>query len=97
MNKAMIDSYLRNLFGQVIGAITIVSQTSGVGSPTNFGSSEWLLVANALWASLVPVVIRYAKKSDPAFGLIAETATAEVTKKISTAAAAKKKAPAKKK
>jgi hypothetical protein len=96
MNKAMIESYLRNLLGQIIGAATIVSQTSDV-AVTSFGSSEWLLVANALWASLVPVVIRYAKKSDPAFGLVAEQVTAEVTKKISTTAAAKKKAPAKKK
>jgi hypothetical protein len=96
MNKAMIESYLRNLLGQVIGAVTIVSQSSDV-AVTSFGSSEWLLVANALWASLVPVAIRYAKKSDPAFGLVAEQVTAEVTKKISTAAAAKKKAPAKKK
>lgn len=91
MNKAMIDSYLRNLLGQIIGAVTIVTQTSGVGSPVDFGQGEWLLVANALWASLVPVAIRYAKKSDPAFGRVAEALTAEVTKKISATAKAKKK------
>jgi hypothetical protein len=91
MNKAMIDSYLRNLLGQLVGAITIVSQTSDVGSPINFGASEWLLVANVLWTTLIPVAIRYAKKSDPAFGRVAEAVVAEVTKKISTAAAAKKK------
>ena len=93
MNKAMIDSYLRNLLGQVVGAGVVVSQATGV-SLADFGQSEYLLVANALWASLVPVVIRYAKKSDPAFGLVAEVAVAQVTKKVNTATkkpAAKKK------
>ena len=74
MNKAMIESYVRNLAGQVIGAVMIVIQTSGISSPLEFGSSEWLLVANALWASLVPVALRYVNKKDPAFGRIAEAA-----------------------
>lgn len=90
--KAMLDSYARNLLGQVFAAVAIVTQTSGISSPIEFGSGEWLLVANALWGSLVPVLIRYAKKSDPAFGRVAEAATAEVTKKLAVA-----KAPAKKK
>ena len=90
MNKAMIESYARNLVGQVFGAIVIVTQTSGVASPVDFGSSEWLLVTNALWASLVPVALRFINKKDPAFGLVAEKAAAEVSKKI-TAKAKKKK------
>ena len=94
MNKAMLDSYLRNLLGQVVGAITIVSSTSGISNPSNFGQHEWLLVANALWASLLPVALRYVNKKDPAFGRVAEVAAAEVTKKISSAV---KKSPAKKK
>jgi hypothetical protein len=93
MNKAMIESYLRNLLGQVVGSAVVVSQATGV-SLAEFGQSEYLLVANALWASLVPVVIRYAKKSDPAFGLVAEVAVAEMTKKVNTAT---KKTAAKKK
>jgi hypothetical protein len=94
MNKAMIESYLRNLAGQVVGAITIVSQTSGITSPANFGSSEWLLVANAMWASLVPVALRFVNKKDPAFGRVAEVVLAEATKKVNTVTkkpAAKKK------
>ena len=91
MNKAMIESYARNLLGQVIGATMIVIQTSGISSPLEFGSGEWLLVANALWASLVPTALRWVNTKDPAFGPFAETAAATVTKKISTAAAAKKK------
>ena len=98
MNKAMIESYVRNLAGQVIGAVIIVTQTSGISTPLDFGSSEWLLVANALWASLVPVALRYVNKKDPAFGKVAEAAAADVSKKIvKKAAAAKKKTAATKK
>ena len=96
MNKAMIESYLRNLAGQVIGAVMIVMQTSGVSSPLDFSTSEWLLVANALWASLIPVALRWANKQDPAFGRVAEVAAAEVSKKLSTTASAAKKPAAKK-
>ena len=96
MNKAMIESYLRNLAGQVIGAVMIVSQTSGISSPLDFSGSEWLLVANALWASLVPVALRYINKADPAYGRVAAVAAAEVSKKLSTAAASAKKPAAKK-
>jgi hypothetical protein len=94
MNKAMIESYLRNLVGQVFGAVMIVSQTSGISSPLDFSGAEWLLVANALWASLVPVALRYINKQDPAYGRVAEVAAAEVSKKLSTAAASAKKKPA---
>ena len=90
INKAAIESYVRNLLGQVIGAVMIVSQTSGIGSPLEFGSSEWLLVANALWASIIPTALRWLNKKDPAFGRIAEVAAKEVSKKL--AAAPKKKA-----
>ncbi len=93
MNKAMIESYVRNLIGQVFGAMVIVSQTSGLDMPFGFGQSEWLLVANTLWSSLVPVALRYINKKDPAFGFIAQKAAEEVSKKISSTA---KKAPVKK-
>jgi len=96
MNKAVIESYLRNLLGQVVGAIMIVVQTSGIASPIDFGTSEWLLVANALWASLIPVILRWVNKQDPAFGAVAAVAAKEVSKKLSTAAASAKKPAAKK-
>ncbi len=96
MNKAALESYLRNLLGQVIGAVIIVTQTSGVASPIDFGTSEWLLVANALWASLIPVILRWVNKKDPAFGLVAEVAVKEVSKKLATEAAKAKKPAAKK-
>ena len=91
MNKAMLESYVRNLLGQVVAGVVVVSSATGIGSPLDFGQSEWLLVANSLWASLIPVVLRWVNKKDPAFGPFAETATATVTKKISAAAAKKKK------
>jgi uncharacterized membrane protein YbaN (DUF454 family) len=97
MNKAVIESYLRNLLGQVVGAIMIVMQTSGIASPVDFGTSEWLLVANALWASLIPVLLRWVNKQDPAFGAVAAVAAKEVSKKLSSAASSAKKKPAAKK
>jgi hypothetical protein len=69
----------------------IVTQTSGIASPLDFGGSEWLLVANALWASVIPTALRWVNKKDPAFGRVAEVVAAEVGKKLSTAAASAKK------
>ena len=93
INKAAIESYVRNLAGQIIGAIMIVTQTSGVPSPLEFGAGEWLLVANALWASIIPTALRWLNKKDPAFGRIAAVAAAEVGKKLASSA---KKAPTEK-
>ena len=81
INQALIESYVRNLLGQVIAAATIVSSTSHV-SVVNFNSHQWGLVANALWGSVVPVILRFVNKKDPAFGLVAEQATDAVTSKL---------------
>lgn len=91
INKAAIESYVRNLLGQVIGAVMIVSQTSGIASPLEFGSGEWLLVANALWASIIPTALRWLNKKDPAFGRVAEVAAKEAGKKLADAADKAKK------
>jgi hypothetical protein len=91
INQAMIESYVRNLIGQVIGAATVVAAATHV-SIANFNGHEWLLVANSLWASLVPVALRYVNKKDPAFGMVAQLATQAVTKKLDEAAAPKKSA-----
>jgi hypothetical protein len=90
MNKAAIESYARNLVGQVFAAVMIVTQTSGISSPLEFSSGEWLLVANALWGSLIPTLLRWANKKDPAFGRVADGLATEVTKKL--AEESKKKA-----
>ena len=91
--KTMLDSYLRNLLGVALALVTTTMANAGVSSPLDFGTAEWLTVANGLWAAAVPTLLRYVNKKDPAFGLIAEVATKEVSKKLSEAA---KKAPAKK-
>lgn len=95
MNAAALESYLRNLLGQLIGAIVIVGQTSGIVSPVEFTLTEWLLVANALWASAIPTLLRWINKKDPAFGRVAEVVAVEVGKKLASEAA-KKSAPKKK-
>ena len=89
--KAMLSSYLRNLLGVVLALVTTTMANSGVASPLDFGTAEWLTVANGLWAAAVPTLLRYINKQDPAFGLVAEVAAKEVSKKLSEAA---KKAPA---
>jgi hypothetical protein len=91
--KSMLDSYLRNLLGVVLALVTTTMVGAGVSSPLDFGTAEWLTVANGLWAAAVPTLLRYLNKKDPAFGVVAEVAAKEVSKKLSEAA---KKAPAKK-
>jgi type IV secretory pathway TrbD component len=97
--KAMLDSYLRNLLGVALALTTTTMASAGVASPLDFGVSEWLTVANGIWAAAVPTLIRYVSKKDPAFGLVAEVAAKEVSKKLATAAkkASSKKGPANKK
>ena len=90
--KTMLDSYLRNLLGVVLALVSTTMASAGLSSPLDFGTSEWLTVANGLWAAAVPTLLRYINKQDPAFGLVAEVAAKEVSKKLSEAA---KKAPAK--
>jgi type IV secretory pathway TrbD component len=90
--KAMLDSYLRNLLGVALALVTTTMASAGVASPLDFGTSEWLTVANGIWAAAVPTLIRYLSKKDPAFGLVAEVAAKEVSKKLADAA---KKAPTK--
>ena len=96
--KAMLDSYLRNLLGVVLALVTTTMASAGVASPLDFGTSEWLTVANGVWAAAVPTLIRYLSKKDPAFGLVAEVAAKEVSKKLASAAKkpAAKKSVAKK-
>ncbi len=98
MNKAMIESYLRNLFGVVLALVVTAMTNAGVSSPVELTTGDWLTVANGLWAAAVPTLLRYVNKKDPAFGRIAKVAVAEVSKKLDeTAKAEKAKKPAAKK
>jgi hypothetical protein len=91
--KLMIGSYARNLLGVVLALITTTMTSSGLASPLDFGTAEWLTVANGLWAAAIPTILRYLNKLDPAFGLVGEVAAKEASKKLSAAA---KKASTKK-
>ena len=81
--KSMLDSYIRNLVGQVAAAIVLVGNGA---SPQTFTASQWADVSNVLWTTLIPVLLRYINKKDPAFGLIAkpllESAQKETAKAI---------------
>lgn len=85
-NKAMLESYLRNLLGVVLALITTTMASANVSSPLDFGVAEWLTVANGLWAAAVPTVLRYINKKDPSFGLVAVVVADGVSAKLETAA-----------
>ncbi len=85
MNKAIIESYLRNLLGVGLALVTVAMTNAGVASPLDLGAGDWLSVANGLWAAAVPTLLRYINKKDPAFGLVAEVAVAGVSKKLDEA------------
>lgn len=91
--KAMLESYLRNLLGVALALVAGTMTTAGLSSPLDFSASEWLAVANGIWAAAVPTLLRWVNTKDPAFGRVAEAVAKEVSKKLSTAA---KKAPVKK-
>jgi hypothetical protein len=86
MNRAMIDSYLRNLLGVTMALVTTATVNAGVASPFELGGGEWLAVLNGVWAAAVPTLIRWLNTKDPAFGRVAESVAAEVSKVIDTAA-----------
>lgn len=98
INKAMLDSYLRNLLGVALALVTTTMANAGVATPLDFGVGEWLTVANGIWAAAVPTLVRWLNKKDPAFGRVAEGVALEVSKKLAAeakaATAAKKKADA---
>lgn len=84
--KAALDSYLRNLLGVVLALITTTMANAHVASPLDFGLGEWLTIANGLWAAAVPTLIRYVNKKDPAFGIVVETLSKDVTARLDAAA-----------
>lgn len=76
--KKMLISYANSAFAQFILAVALVG--NGV-SPISFTSDQWADVANVLWTALIPVLVRYLNKKDPAFGRIAEPILKDVKKK----------------
>lgn len=91
INKAMVESYLRNLLGVALALITSAMATTGVASPFELGTGEWLTVLNGVWAAAVPTLIRWLNKKDPAFGRVAEVVAEQVSEKITAASKTTKK------
>ena len=72
MNKAMINSYVRNAIGALIGAVVTVMAVKNYGSPLDLTGADWKAVANALWAGALPTLARYLNLQDSAFGRTAK-------------------------
>ena len=89
--KAMIESYGRHLLGALITAVVVVGNGA---SPISFTVDQWADVANAIWAAVIPVGLRYINKKDPAFGRIAESVAKDAQKAMDKKIRAKK-APSK--
>ena len=53
---------LLSSYGRSLLAAGLALYAAGVTEPTQ--------LANALWAALLPVVIRYVNPNDPAFGIV---------------------------
>jgi len=79
INKNLLASYGRHLTVTVFTAIFAISNVSHI-SPLNFTKGEWVLVANTLWLSALPVIRRYFNKKDPVFGRVIDG----VAEKIAT-------------
>ena len=63
--NALLKSYARHLVGTVLTAIIVVGHNR---VPVDFTAQDWLEVANAVWVSLVPVIIKWADPSSTSFG-----------------------------
>jgi hypothetical protein len=72
MNNAMLNSYIRNAIGAVIGAVVTVMAVKNYGSPIDLTAADWKAVANALWAGALPTLARYLNVKDSAFGRTAK-------------------------
>ncbi len=76
--KAMLASWARSFVAAALALYTA-------------GETDPVLLLNAGLAAVVPVVIRYFNKKDPAFGRIASGVLSKATEELGKKAAAKKK------
>ena len=76
--KAMLASWARSFV-----AAALALHTAGETDP--------VVLLNAGFAAVVPVVIRYFNKKDPAFGRVAEGVLAKASEELGKKAAKKKK------
>lgn len=62
--KALLASYARHLGATILVAVFAVGKL-----PTDFSAADWSAVANAVWVSVIPVVIRWLNPKDDSFGI----------------------------
>lgn len=60
----VLKSYLRALLATALTAMLALGKT-----PLQFTPDDWMLVANTVWLSFIPVVIRALDPNDNAFGV----------------------------
>jgi len=76
--KAMLASWARSFVAAALALYTA-------------GETDPVVLLNAGFAAVVPVVIRYFNKKDPAFGRVAEGVLAKASEELGKKASAKKK------
>lgn len=60
----MLKSYIRALIATTLTAMLALHK-----NPVTFTGTDWLIVANTVWVSFIPVVIRAIDPNDTAFGV----------------------------
>lgn len=81
INEALLKSYGRHALGAILASIIGVSTLTNT-NPIDFSAGDWASVLNALWVAVVPVLVRYFDKKDPAYGKVMATLAEEVSKKL---------------
>jgi len=61
--KGMCGTYLRAFLSILLALMATIG-----GSPLDFTSADWRMLANGLWASLLPVIMRALSTSDDKYG-----------------------------
>ena len=72
LNKAMINSYARNVIGALLGAVITVVTLKDYASPLDLKGEDWQAIAHVLWAGAVPTLMRFINTKDSAFGRTAK-------------------------
>ena len=61
--KGACGTYIRALLTILLTLMATIG-----GSPLDFTSADWRMLANGLWASLLPVIMRALSTSDGKYG-----------------------------
>ena len=61
--KAACGTYFRALLTILLTLMATIG-----GSPLDFTSADWRMLANGLWASLLPVIMRALSTADDKYG-----------------------------